>query len=79
MIRFRLKELIAEWEFQHGQKLTLEKISSSTGIHRVTLSKIANIRGYSTTTENVEKICRFFDCPIQMLMERVPDENSVKG
>jgi len=73
MIRFRLKELIADLEFRTGQRVTLEEISKATGIHRTTLSKIANTRGYNTTTDNVDKICAFFDCKVEQLMERVPD------
>lgn len=72
MIRFRLKELIAKWEYKNGEKLTLEKLADKVTIHRVTLSKIANIRGYSTTTDNVDKICEFFGCKVGALMEHVP-------
>lgn len=72
MIRFRLKELMANWEYQNGEKLTLEKLADEVRIHRVTLSKIANIRGYSTTTDNVDKICEFFGCQVGDLMEHVP-------
>lgn len=73
MIRFRLKELIADLEFRTGRRVTLEEISKATDIHRTTLSKIANTRGYNTTTNNVDKLCAFFDCKVEQLMERVPD------
>jgi putative transcriptional regulator len=76
MIRFRLKELMANWEYQNGEKLTLEKLADEVTIHRVTLSKIANIRGYSTTTDNVDKICEFFGCQVGDLMEHIPDKKS---
>lgn len=72
MIRFRLKELMANWEYQNGEKLTLEKLADEVAIHRVTLSKIANIRGYSTTTDNIDKVCEFFGCQVGDLMEHVP-------
>lgn len=73
MIRFRLKELIADMEFRAQRRVTLEEISKATGIHRTTLSKIANSRGYNTTTDNIDKICGFFDCSVENLMERIPD------
>lgn len=75
MIRFKLKELVAEYEFQKGKKLTLNQISEGTGIHRVTLSKINNIVGYSTTTDHIDKICEFFGCRIEEVMEYFPMEN----
>src|SRR5690554_1247105 len=54
MIRFRLKELIAEKGFQENRRVTLDEVSKETGIHRTTLSKIANQRGYNTTTAMLE-------------------------
>ena len=55
MIRYRLKELIAEKEFQDGKRLTLEKLAKDTGLHRTTLSKIANNKGYNATTDILDK------------------------
>lgn len=74
MLRFRLKELIAEREFRTGMRVTMEEIAKATGIHRTTLSKIANQRGYNTTTDNLDKLCAFFDCSIDKLVEYIPDE-----
>lgn len=71
MIRFRLKELIAEHEFQAGRRVTLDEIAKATGIHRTTLSKIANIRGYNTTTNNLDQLCEFFGCRLEDLAVRV--------
>lgn len=71
MIRFRLKELIADREFHTGKRLTFEEIGSATGIHRTTLSKIANQRGYNTTTDNLDKLCDYFGCPIEKLTEHI--------
>ncbi len=73
MIRFRLKELVAEKEFQEGRKITFEEISRETGIHRTTLSRIANIKGYITTTEVVDKLCTYFGVGTSELAEHLPD------
>lgn len=73
MIRFRLKEVIADREFREGRRITLEEISKQTGIHRTTLSKIANARGYNTTTSNLDRLCSYFRCPIGALVEHLPD------
>lgn len=74
MIRFRLKEVIADREFKVGKRVTFEEIAGATGIHRTTLSKIAGQRGYNTTTDNIDKLCRYFGCKVSDLVEYVPDE-----
>lgn len=73
MIRFRLKEVVADQEFEAGRRITLEEIAQATGIHRTTLSKIANVKGYNTTTDNIDKLCAFFKVPVSKLLEHVPD------
>ncbi|MBS8241666.1 XRE family transcriptional regulator [Marinobacter lipolyticus] len=73
MIRFRLKELIAEKGFQENRRVTLDEISKETGIHRTTLSKIANQRGYNTTTEILDKLCMYFDVELQEVAQFVED------
>ncbi|HET6421315.1 MAG TPA: helix-turn-helix transcriptional regulator [Geobacteraceae bacterium] len=77
MIRFRLKELIADREFKEGKRVTFEEVSEATGIHRTTLSKIASQRGYNTTTDNIDKLCRFFRCNVGNIMEYVPNEEVI--
>jgi putative transcriptional regulator len=74
LIRFRLREMIIDKEFTEGRRITFEEISQGTGIQRTTLSRIAGQRGYNTTTDNIDKLCRYFDCSVDKLMEYVPDE-----
>ena len=50
------------------------ELSQATGINRVTLSKMVNQRGYSTVTDNLDKLCKFFGCNIEQLAVYVPDE-----
>ncbi len=69
MIRFRLKELLAEKGFQENRRVTLDEVSQATGIHRTTLSKIANQRGYNTGTENVDRLCEYFGCKVEDVIE----------
>ncbi len=72
MIRFRLKEAIAEKEFMTKKKVKLEDIAVATGIHRTTLSKIANKIDYNTTTKNLNALCKYFGCKIDAIVEYVP-------
>lgn len=49
------------------------EVSEATGINRVTLSKMVNQRGYSTVTENLDRLCKFFGCKIEQLAEYIAD------
>ncbi|KKO47764.1 XRE family transcriptional regulator [Arsukibacterium sp. MJ3] len=75
MIRFRLKELIADKEFNDGKRITYEDISKATGVHRTTLSKIANQKGYNTTTDVLDKLCIYFGVDLDKVASHTPDEN----
>jgi putative transcriptional regulator len=74
MIRFRLQELLAEKQFKEGKRATLTELSEATSINRVTLSKMVNQRGYSTVTENLDRICKYFNCKVSDIAEYVPDD-----
>jgi putative transcriptional regulator len=73
MIRFRLKELLADKEFRERRVITLKEIAAETGINRMTLSKIANHPGATTVSDNLDKLCGYFDCQISDLMVYVQD------
>ena len=74
MIRFRLKELIADKSFEDNRRITLEEISRATGIHRTTLSKISNQKGYNTTTEVLDKLCTYFGVEVGEIAKYVGGE-----
>jgi DNA-binding Xre family transcriptional regulator len=74
MIRFRLRERIADLSFRTGERVTIEQVAAATGIHRVTLSKISSNRGYNTSTDILDKLCKHFGCTTGEIVEYVPDE-----
>jgi putative transcriptional regulator len=74
MIRYKLKELIAKREFILGKRITLKEIAEKTGINRMTLTKINTMHGYSTSTDTLDKLCNYFKCNINDLVEHVSDE-----
>ncbi|WP_018937157.1 helix-turn-helix domain-containing protein [Thioalkalivibrio sp. ALJ24] len=79
LLRLKIKERIAEMEFQTGRRITLGEVAKATGINRMTLSKMVNQRGYNTQSENLDRLCRYFDCRIEDLVEYVPDEEVASG
>jgi putative transcriptional regulator len=76
MLRFRFKELLAEKQFREGRVVTISEVAQATDIHRMTLSKLANHRGYNPTADVLDRLCMYFGCRIEQLVEHLPDEDS---
>lgn len=73
MLRFKVKELIAKKEFAEGRRITIGEVAEASGIHRMTLSKLINQKGYNTGSENLDRLCGYFECEIQDLVEHITD------
>jgi putative transcriptional regulator len=74
VIRFRFKELLADKGFRERRNVTIAEVAEATGIHRITLSKIANHPGYNTGTDNLDRLCRYFGCSLDALAQYLPEE-----
>ncbi|CZF86620.1 helix-turn-helix domain-containing protein [Grimontia marina] len=75
MIRFRIKELVAEKSFRERRKITMSEVSMATGVNRSSLSKMSNPEvAHSTTTAAIDSLCKYFDCRVEDVMEYVPEE-----
>lgn len=74
MIRFKLGEMIEKKQFLEGRRVTINEIATATGLNRMTLSKILNQKGYGTGTDTIDRLCGYFGCRLEDLMERVPDD-----
>lgn len=73
MIRIRLKEMIAEKEFREGRRILVQEVSVGANINRTTLSKIQHQRGFNTSLETINALCRYFECKVEDILEYVPD------
>ena len=78
MLRFKIKERIAELEFRERRRVTLQEIADATGLNRMTLSKLANQHGANVQTDVVDKLCTYFGCKIEDLVEHVQDNPATK-
>lgn len=76
MIRFKIKEMMAKREYELGRRLTIGEVADATDIHRMTLSKMINRRGYSTTTDHLDRLCVYFGCSLEEIAEHVPKPDS---
>ena len=74
LIRFRLTELIADKAFKERRVVPLSEVAAATGIHRATLSKVANQPGTNISTDLVDKLCRYFECQPGHVLTYVEDE-----
>lgn len=74
MIRFRIKELMTDKAFKENRRITFDELATSTGINRTTLSKMANQKGYNTTTDNLDALCKYFGCSISDLVIHLDEE-----
>lgn len=79
MLRYKLKELTAEREFHERRRITIQEIAEATGITRNTLSKMLNQHGASVRSENLDRLCAYFDCKIENLVEFIRDEPPSKA
>lgn len=75
MLRFKLAERIADKEFHEKRRITVLEISEATGINRMTLSKLMNKHGANVQTDNLDRLCAYFGCRIDELVEHVPDDS----
>ncbi len=73
MLRFKLTERIADKEFREKRRITALEIAEATGINRMTLSKLMNRHGANVHTDSLDRLCTYFGCRIEDLVEHVPD------
>ena len=74
MLRFKLKELIADKSFKEDRRITIGEIAEACDINRMTLSKISNKKGCTTNSDNLDKLCAYFDCAIDDLVVYIANE-----
>ena len=72
MLRFKLKERIADKEFAEKRRVSLIEIAEATGIGRITLSRMLN-HGSNVRSDTLDRLCGYFGCRIEELVEYIPD------
>ena len=73
MLRFKIKELIAEREFKDKQLLKIADICEATGIGRTTMSAMINNKKKNVGSDNIDALCKYFGCDISELLEYIED------
>ncbi|WP_445428286.1 helix-turn-helix domain-containing protein [Alishewanella sp. HL-SH05] len=74
MIRYHLLTLIEQKSFDDGRKITLKDVALETDIHRATLSRMINSHQCNITTDTIDRLCNYFNVPVEKLIEHVPEK-----
>ncbi len=76
MIIFTVRDLWEEKQRKEGRRITLLEMSRETGINRNTLAKLVDPRQepYTTNTDVINRLCKYFDCQPGDLLVYVPDD-----
>ncbi len=70
MIVYKIKELIAAKEKSECRKILLIEVAEHSGVNRTALSKMLNPAfEYTTTTKVIEKLCNYFECKVEDVIE----------
>lgn len=75
MIRFKLKQQIADLEFREKRRVSLQEVADATDINRATLSKMLNQHGAVVRTDVLDKLCEYFNCRLEDLAEHISNEH----
>ena len=78
MLRFKVRERIADLEFRGRKRIQLQEIAAATGLNRMTLSKLVNHHGANVQTDVLDKLCSYFGCRVEDLVEHVPDAQAAE-
>ena len=70
MIIFKLDDLL--WR----NKKTAEEVKLKTGISAATLSNIKNGKNINISIKTIDKLCKYFDCPVSDLLEYIPESKN---
>ena len=74
VIRILFAKWLDEKSFRERRRIRISDVCDETGLSRQTVSRIANVPGYVTSTETVERLCRYFGCSPGDLLQLVPEE-----
>ena len=72
MIRFKLKERMADKEFRERRRITLIEVATATRIGRITLSRMLK-HNHAVQSDTLDKRYVYFECNIHNLTEHVAE------
>lgn len=73
MIRFKIREQVAQKMIRERRAVSLAEVARETGINRGVISGLANQSRSNTVTDNLDRLCRYFGCGLGDIAEYVED------
>jgi len=70
---YYVRRQIAQKAARENRRLTLVEVSKETGIARMTLTRLADHPNYNAEASNLDRLCSYFGCRIEELVEFRPD------
>lgn len=75
VIRILFNQMLDEKSFRERRRIAIGDVCAETGLSRPTVSRLANVPGYVTSTDTIERLCRYFGCTPGELLLLVDDES----
>jgi len=68
----KLNELLLRHQLKLNRQISMSEIAAATGVSRPQLSKLRTNPTENTTIKTIEKLCIFFDCSLDDILEFDP-------
>lgn len=68
MIRCRLKQIMLEWQAEHGEKLPYQKLADATGTTVNFIYRMVHDDWRQISRTKLGALCAFFDCTVDRLL-----------
>ena len=70
--KIKFKELLLRHQLKINRQITMSEIAAETGVSRPQLSKLKINPTENTTIRTIEKLCIFFNCSLDDMIEFDP-------
>lgn len=72
MIKVKLRQAMDKHYTDHGVRLKYSDISAASGLSKATVEAIGSREDYNPTLSTIDRLCEFFNCRIEDLLEFQP-------
>jgi putative transcriptional regulator len=69
MIEIKLKKIMSDYSEKTGKKLTYKALAEATGVSKAAIESMGSRGQYNASLDVIDKLCGFFVCTVQDLLE----------
>ncbi len=74
LIRYKILELLEQKSLKEGKKISLSQLGREIGLQSSAMSKLTKNRGYYSSLQTIEALCKYFNCKVEDVIEVVIEE-----